>query len=183
MIDAIRSGRLNAEIALVISNNRDSGALHRAADNGLRTACLSAATHPDPCELDQAICSALVESQADIVVLAGYMKKIGPLALAAFSGRIINTHPSLLPKHGGKGMYGPRVYEAVLANGDSETGVTVHLVDAEYDTGPIIAQATLPVAANATVESLKREVQALERQVLCATLQRIAEGDIVPDVR
>jgi len=179
IIDAVHSRTLNAEIAVVISNNRNSGALGRAQANGLPTAHLSGITHPDFAELDRAICGALVASRSDVVVLAGYMKKIGPLTLAHFSGAILNTHPSLLPRHGGQGKYGRRVHEAVLASGDLETGVSVHLVDAEYDAGPVLAQTKVPVERNETVQALEVRVQILERQFLCETLQRIASGALV----
>jgi phosphoribosylglycinamide formyltransferase-1 len=179
IIDAVHSHRLNAEIALVISNNKNSGALSRARANGLPAAHLSGITHPDFAELDRAICSALVASRSDVVVLAGYMKKIGPLTLRHFSRAILNTHPSLLPRHGGQGMYGRRVHEAVLGSGDLEAGVSVHLVDAEYDTGPVLAQSKVPVERNETVQTLEGRVQSLERQFLCETLQRIASGDLV----
>lgn len=179
IIDAVHLHTLNAEIALVISNNRDAGALSRARANGLRVAHLSGITHSDFGELDRAICSALVASRTDLVVLAGYMKKIGPLTLGRFSGAILNTHPSLLPRHGGQGMYGRRVHEAVLASGDLETGVSVHLVDAEYDTGPVLAQTRVPIARNETVQTLEARVQTLERQFLCETLQRIASGALL----
>jgi len=178
MIDAVRAGRLRAEIVLVVSNHPHSGAIRRAGAHGIPTAWLNGVTHPDPNELDRAIADALRNSKAEWVVLAGYMKQIGPLMLAAFPGRILNTHPSLLPRHGGKGMYGKRVYEAILAGGDTETGVTIHLVDAEYDTGPILTQTRLSVPPNSTVDSLQREVQALERGLLCETLQCIADGSI-----
>lgn len=178
ILDSIRQQRLLATIGLVISNNRNSGALVRAASAGLPWAHLSGVTHPDPDQSDRAICAALIEHRIDAVVLAGYMKKIGPRTLDRFSGRILNTHPSLLPRHGGKGMYGRRVHEAVLASSDVETGVSVHLVDGEYDTGPVIAQTRLPVPTDATVESLEREVQQLERQFLCETLQQISSGCI-----
>ena len=179
IIDAVHSHTLNAEIALVISNNKISGALGRARASGLPAVHLSGITHPDYAELDRAICSALVASRSDVVVLAGYIKKIGPLTLDRFSGAVLNTHPSLLPRHGGRGMYGRRVYEAVIASGDLETGVSVHLVDAEYDTGRVIAQTRLPVERNDTVQTLEVRVRSLERQFLCETLQRIASDDLV----
>lgn len=178
IIDAIEEKRLAAEIAIVICNNRNAGARTRADLAGLPRLHLSGATHADPAELDRAICSALMGHRAAVVVLAGYMKKIGPHTLESFSGRILNTHPSLLPRHGGTGMYGRRVHEAVLAGGDAETGVSIHFVDREYDTGPVIAQARIPVPAGTTLESLEREVQKLERDFLCTTLQEISIGRI-----
>ncbi|MES2934800.1 MAG: phosphoribosylglycinamide formyltransferase [Pseudomonadota bacterium] len=179
IIDAVKSNALSANFAIVLSNNLDSGALRRANNGAIKTAHLSGTTHADPAQLDQAICAALTDSKTDVVILAGYMKKIGPLTLAAFRNRIINTHPALLPKFGGHGMYGNRVHQAVLAAGEQETGVSVHLVDEEYDTGAVIAQATVAVLAGDTVERLSARVQATEKVLFVDTLQKIATGAIV----
>jgi phosphoribosylglycinamide formyltransferase-1 len=137
---------------------------------------LSSHTHPEPEALDAAICNTLVQHDADIVVLAGYMKKLGPRTLKQFEGRILNTHPALLPKFGGQGMYGSRVHEAVLAAGESTTGVSIHVVDAGYDTGPVIAQCEVPVYPNDTVESLAERVQTRERAFLVETLQALSNA-------
>src|SRR6202023_2647515 len=111
--------------------------LDRARLAGIRGLHLSSSTHESPEALDAAIRDALRQAGAELVFLAGYMKRVGPLVLAAFSGRVLNTHPALLPKFGGKGMYGDHVFRAVLDAGDAESGVSVHLVDPEYDTGPL----------------------------------------------
>ncbi len=104
------------------------------------------------------------------------MKKLGRRTLEAFAGRIFNTHPALLPAFGGQGMYGTRVHQAVLESGASITGATVHLVEAEYDTGPIIAQAEVAVIEADTVESLATRVMATERELLVSTLAAIARA-------
>ena len=179
IVDAMHSRALKAEIVMVISNNKNSGALSRARASGLPAMHLSGMTHPGLAELDRAVCSALITSQADVIVLAGYLKKIGPLTLRRFRKAILNTHPSLLPRHGGRGMYGRRVHEAVLACADHETGVSVHLVDAEYDTGTVIAQTKTRIGRSDTVETVEARVQSLERQLLCETLQRISAGSLV----
>ena len=106
------------------------------------------------------------------------MKRIGPCTLARFAGRIINTHPALLPKFGGTGMYGQRVHEAVLAAGETETGVSIHLVDPEYDTGPVIAQCRVPVEPGDTADSLAARVVEREHEFLVDTIAAIAEGRI-----
>jgi phosphoribosylglycinamide formyltransferase 1 len=172
--DACLSKTLAAEIAIVIGNNRDSGALRRARDRALPHAYLSGLTHPDPTALDCAILEALVDAKAEFIVLAGYMKKVGPQVLAAFEGKIINTHPALLPKFGGRGMYGRRVHEAVLAAGEKHSGVSVHLVTSEYDAGPVVAQLQVPVRPEDTVATLADRVQIAERVFLVQTLQGIA---------
>ncbi len=178
VLDACRSEMLPARVGIVISNNADSGAFRRAKAAGVQTAHLSGQTHPNPESLDAAICSELQAHNVDIVLLAGYMKRLGPCTLSAFRGRILNTHPALLPKHGGKGMYGLRVHQAVLDSGDSITGVSIHLVDEEYDTGPIIAQCSVPVIPGDTAETLAARVQQRERKFVVEVLMGIAEGTI-----
>lgn len=179
VIDACRDGRLCAKPAVVISNNCSSMALQRAKKEGIPGYWLSGQTHPEPASLDKAILWALKTHRVDLVVLAGYMKRIGPRTIEAYRGKIINIHPALLPKYGGRGMYGIHVHEAVLAAGDTETGVTVHIVDEEYDHGPVLAQRTVPVKPGDTPESLAERVLAVEHRFLVETLQRIVGGEIV----
>jgi phosphoribosylglycinamide formyltransferase-1 len=135
-------------------------------------------THPDPADLDRAVLEALERHGTDLVVLAGYMKKLGPATLGRFKGRVLNIHPALLPKFGGPGMYGRRVHEAVLAAGEKESGVSIHIVDADYDTGPVIAQERVPVLPGDTPDSLAARVLEQEHRLLTATLGRIASGEL-----
>lgn len=182
IIDACKAGRLAAEPAVIISNNRDSGALARAETEGIPGIHLGGRDYPDPDELDRKIVETLQEHDVDIVILAGYMKKIGPGTLKAYQGRILNIHPALLPKHGGQGMYGIRVHEAVIAGGDTESGVTIHVVDDKYDTGPILAQRRIKVDEVDTAESLADKVLAVEHEFYVETLDRILRGEIkLPD--
>ena len=169
-MDACGSGVLNAEVVAVISNNSGSMALRRARGAGIATRHLSGHTHPQPAALDAAICATLQEARPDWVLLAGYMKKLGPQTLDAFQGRILNVHPALLPKHGGRGFYGRRVHQAVVDAGDAETGATVHLVDADYDTGPVVAQVRVPVKAGDRAQDVEQRVQRAERQLVVDTL-------------
>ena len=178
IIDSCKEGTLQATPAVVISNNSGSGAFARAEREGIPHYHMSGKTHPDPDELDQAILNAMKEHAVDVIVLAGYMKKIGPATLSHFAGRIMNIHPALLPKFGGQGMYGGRVHEAVLAAGETKSGVTIHVIDAEYDTGPIIAQATVPVEPDDTPETLAARVLKREHTFFSETLQKIATGEI-----
>jgi phosphoribosylglycinamide formyltransferase 1 len=178
VLDAVAAGALAADVAVVISNNSDSGALRRARAAGVPAVRLSSVTHPDPETLDRAILETLTGAGVEVVLLAGYMKKLGARVLQAYRGRILNTHPALLPKFGGQGMYGNRVHEAVLAAGESETGVSVHLVDAEYDTGPVLAQCRVPVLPGDSVETLAARVQASERKFLVETLAEIAASPL-----
>jgi phosphoribosylglycinamide formyltransferase-1 len=176
VLDAVADGRLPARVVLVISNNRESGALRRAREAHVPWVHLSSTTHPDPERLDDAIVDALTDAGADMVLLAGYMKKLGPKVLGRYGGRIVNTHPALLPKFGGQGMYGNRVHAAVLAAGDTETGVSIHLVDAEYDTGRVLAQCRVPVLHGDSVDDLAARVQAREREFLVETLAELARS-------
>lgn len=171
VVDAYNRGDLDAVPRVVISNNRESQVLERARRAGIPWRHLSSNTHPDPDALDTAIRDALVEHGVDTVVLAGYMKKLGPKTIARFRGRILNIHPALLPAYGGRGMYGRAVHEAVLAAGDRATGVTIHLVDEEYDRGAIVAQAEVPVLPTDTPESLAARVLEREHTLYVETLQ------------
>ena len=178
ILDACASGELPAEVALVLSNNGGSGALRRARESGAVALHLSGKTHPEPGALDAAIAAALAAHEVGVVMLAGYMKKLEPLTLARYQGRILNTHPALLPKFGGHGMYGMNVHEAVLAAGERESGQSVHLVDAEYDTGRVLAQAKVPVHASDTGATLAARVQERERRLVVDVLGQIARGEL-----
>jgi len=178
IINNCKAGRLNAEPAVVISNNADAGALEYARGAGIPAFHLSSKTHKDDSVLDDEITNTLKSHKVDWVILAGYMKKIGPGLLEEFKGKIFNIHPSLLPKHGGQGMYGLHVHEAVLASGETETGVTIHMVDGEYDQGRILAQEKVPVEADDTPELLAARVLKVEHELYSETLQGVIEGRI-----
>lgn len=173
VIDACESGRLDAEVAIVISNNSNSGALARARAHGIAGKHMSRQTHGDSALLDRAMADILKNVKVSLVVLTGYMRLIGPEMLAAFRGRIINCHPALLPKYGGQGFYGRRVHEAVLRSRDAVTGSTIHYVDDVYDRGPIIKQNSVPVLAGDTAASLEARVKAGEHQLLIEALDAL----------
>jgi phosphoribosylglycinamide formyltransferase 1 len=170
VLDAIANGRLDARVSIVISNNSGSGALLRASEAGIPTAHISGTTHPHDTARDVAIRDILQAHQVDLVLLAGYMKPIGLATQTAFAGRIINTHPSLLPKFGGTGFYGLKVHAAVIAAGELESGATVHHVSGSYDTGAIIAQQSVAVVVGDTPESLQERVKAAEQTLLLNVL-------------
>ncbi len=178
IIDACRQGRLDAAPCVVISNNSESLALQRARAAGIPSYHISAVTHPGVAE-DGEILRVLRRYGVDTVVLAGYMKHIGPQTLAAYRGRMLNIHPALLPKFGGRGMYGKRVHEAVLNAGENVTGVSVHLVDDLYDHGRVLAQCEVPVREGDTPDALAERVLREEHRLYSETLQRIAAGEIV----
>lgn len=174
LLDAVAAGQLAAEIVLVVSNNADAGALRRARGAGIAALHISGATHADAAAVDAALTEALLQAAPDVVVTAGYMKRLGPEVMAAFRRRMINVHPSLLPKYGGQGMYDRHVHDAVLAAGEQESGATVHFVEGDYDSGPAIAQASVPVLAGDTAETLAVRVKQRERRLLVDVLQRRA---------
>lgn len=178
ILDACRSGVLQASPAVVISNNAGSGALERAKRDSIPHYHISAVTHLSAEGQDQAILDVLVSHDVDLVVLAGYMKKLGHLVLSRFAGAILNIHPALLPKFGGQGMYGLAVHEAVLAAGERESGASVHLVQEGYDTGEVIAQSRVSILADDTALTLASRVLRAEHELYPAVLQKIACGEI-----
>ena len=178
IIDARRAGKLDAELCVVICNNSKSQVLERARQAGIATRHLSSQTHPSPEALDLAMLETLREHNVNVIVLAGYMKKLGPRTLTHYRGHILNIHPALLPKFGGTGMYGHHVHEAVIAAGEKESGATIHLVTEEYDQGPIVAQRKIAVMPNDTAESLASRVLEVEHALYADALAKIASGEI-----
>ncbi|MGI8427332.1 MAG: phosphoribosylglycinamide formyltransferase [Actinomycetota bacterium] len=178
IIDACTGGRLRAEVRVVISNNLGSGALEKASRSGIAALHLSSKTHPAPGQLDNAICRALQDSDVEFVLLAGYMKKLGPRTLERFRGRVLNIHPAPLPRFGGPGMYGLAVHQAVIDSGAATTGASIHVVDEQYDHGPVIAFAEVDVRSDDTPESLAERVLAEEHELYVATLAKIASGEL-----
>ena len=178
ILDGCADGSIPATPALLICNNPGAGALERAAKAGMPCQVLNQKTHPDFAALDAAIAAALTEAGVDLVVLAGYMKKIGPQVLAAFRNRILNIHPALLPKFGGQGMYGMNVHHAVVAAGETETGATVHLINEVYDEGPILQQRRVPVLPGDTPETVQLRVLEQEHLLYPDTIAKIARGEI-----
>jgi formyltetrahydrofolate-dependent phosphoribosylglycinamide formyltransferase len=164
-----------ARVVLVLSDRPDAPALARAADRGVPGITLQ-----DPSGGGEWL-QALEAHNVDLLVLAGYLKLVPAQVIARFRGRIINIHPALLPAFGGKGMYGARVHEAVLASGAGESGATVHLVDEVYDRGPILGQAKVPVLPGDDARSLAARVLEAEHRLLpAAVLAAAAAGRPVP---
>ena len=177
LIDAF-TDKSDVMISVVLSNNSGAGSLRRAKASNIPAFHLSNRTHPSPEELDRAICSALQAHHVDLVILAGYMKRLGARTLAAFENRIVNTHPSLLPRFAGQGMFGLNVHRAVLNAHEVITGASVHLVTQEYDAGPIIGQRKVHVDPVDTPESLAERVQSCERELLVEIVTGILQGRI-----
>jgi phosphoribosylglycinamide formyltransferase 1 len=179
IIDACRSGELNAEPCCIVSNNSKSGAADRASRESIPFYHISSVTHPVAEELAAAIIVAFERHGVDTIVLAGYMKPIDGSIIRRFNSRVLNIHPALLPKYGGKGMYGEYVHKAVLEAGDKTSGATVHLVNNEYDRGRILQQIKVPVFVEDTVETLAARVLEQEHFVYKDTLIKISNGEIV----
>lgn len=173
IIDAITSNVLEDTIAIVISDKTDAFALKRAQTAGIESYVLQATTAK---ERDEEMDELLKKSDVDLVVLAGYLKLIGPKVLGDFT--VINTHPSLLPKYGGKGMHGMHVHQAVVDNHEKESGVTLHFVNAEYDRGQVIWQTHVPVFPEDTADDVSTRVQAVEKTQLVSMLKAFSEGKI-----
>lgn len=177
LIDRMRDGRLpGVEIGVVISSRSDVAGVARAEAAGLPVDVIRVKDHPDVQRFSDHVTLTLDVYAPDLVVQAGWLCYW--IVPPRWLGKVINLHPALLPKFGGKGMYGPHVHEAVLASGDRETGATVHWVDNEYDHGAVIAQARCPVQAGDTPDTLAERVQALERELLPQTILAIRAGDV-----
>lgn len=159
IIDGVKSGAIpSAEMAIVISNKEDAYALTRAQQADVPNLFLDPKAYRTRDDFFTQVIYELVESGADMVCLAGFLLKLEPNIIRKFKGRILNIHPALLPKYGGKGMYGHFVHEAVLKSGDKESGCTVHVVDEEFDHGPILLQRKVAVSPDDTAEKLAARV-------------------------
>jgi phosphoribosylglycinamide formyltransferase-1 len=178
VIDSCESGRISAEVVVVISNNSKAYGLERARKHNIAAVHLSSKQYPDPDDLDVAITNSLKEHGVQVVIFAGYMKKRGPKFLQAFPNRVLNIHPALLPKYGGKGFYGHNVHEAVLAAGEKVSGPTVHIVDDQYDHGPVLGQIEVPVMPDDTPDTLAARVLEKEHVLFAEIIGKIAKGEI-----
>jgi phosphoribosylglycinamide formyltransferase-1 len=179
ILGAIQQERIPAaRICLVISNNSSAGILDIARASSLPAIHLSQKQYPSEGQLVDALLSLLRQHDINLIVLAGYMKRLHPRVIEAYRNRILNIHPALLPKFGGKGMYGHHVHEAVIQAGETESGATVHLVDELYDHGTIVLQRTIPVAPEDTPESLAAKVLHIEHEIYPEALRLIAEGKL-----
>ena len=177
LFDAIEAGTLDAEPAILVAD-RPCRALGRAEARGVPTAVLPPADYPDAGAFGEALLDALVQVEADTVALAGDLRKLPASVVWAFRDRILNVHPSLLPAFGGPGFYGLRVHRAVLARGCTLSGATVHLVDADYDAGPIVLQEAVEVFFDDSPETLAARVLAVEHELLPRALQLLASDKL-----
>ena len=154
-------------ISLVISNKSAAGALQHASD------CQVSSVYISNAQMRQGddVLHVLESHQIDVIVLAGFMLLVPSCLIEAYPDRIVNIHPALLPKFGGKGMYGRHVHEAVHGANESESGITIHLVNTRYDEGPILAQFSVPLATTDTADDIERKVRALEIEHYAPTIE------------
>ncbi|ADL08248.1 phosphoribosylglycinamide formyltransferase [Thermosediminibacter oceani] len=176
IIDSIKSGYLKAAVEVVVSSRDGVYALERAKNCGIRTFVVRPEDHGRAEEYEEEMIKLLNWAGVDLVVLAGFIKVLSPRFVRAFSGRIINIHPSLIPSFCGKGFYGIRVHRAVLEYGVKVTGATVHFVDEGTDTGPIILQKAVAVEDDDTPESLAARVLKVEHELLPEAIKLYAEN-------
>ncbi|MBS1724128.1 MAG: phosphoribosylglycinamide formyltransferase [Armatimonadetes bacterium] len=172
LIQAGQAGSMPASVVLVVSPRAESVAALRAREMGVHVEVVS----PKEPDYAEHLLGALLGAGIDWVCLAGLMSKVPCEVLDAFSGRVLNIHPALLPKYGGQGMWGMHVHEAVLAAGEKESGCTVHVVTEEYDEGPIVLQMRCPVEQDDTPESLAARVLALEHEAFPMALEQLIEA-------
>lgn len=176
IIDACNSGKINGQVALVLGVRDDAPAMERARTAGVETLAISPRSFATAREYDDAVFRALLDHRIDLVCLAGYMRLLGKQTVRHFQNRIMNVHPALAPSFAGKGMYGRHVHEAVIARGVKVTGVTVHLVDEEYDRGPIVLQRVVPVEDDDTPDTLAARVLKVEHETYTDAIALFSQG-------
>lgn len=176
IIDGVEQNIIKfAKVVQVISSNPKAFALERAAKHKIKSVVIDKETYPDSVDRTAKIIETLKSAETDLVVLAGYMSILDAALIDEYSGRIINIHPSLIPKFCGKGFYGKKVHEAVIAAGETESGATVHFVDHGVDTGPILLQGKVAVEKNDTADTLAARVLEVEHKLLQEVLKHSAE--------
>ena len=170
LLKAQTMGKLDINIILVISNNTDAKVLQKAKLNNIDTYIVNSSKYTDP---DDRIYTLLKKYDIDYVFLSGYMKKLSQTIVKNF--KILNSHPSLLPKYGGKGMYGRFVHEAVVANREKESGVTIHIVNEEFDKGKIVLQKKLALSEDETAQTLETKIKQLEKTAIVDGFKQFLE--------
>lgn len=179
IIDNVANGFIdNGRIALLISSNADAFAIKRAEAHGIKCAVIGKKNIPDDQRRDEKLLKLLNSESTDLVVLAGYMSVLSPAIIEAYRNKIINIHPSLIPKFCGLGMYGHHVHEAVIAAGEKESGATVHFVDEGVDTGKIILQKSVPVEEGDTPETLAARVLEVEHEILPLAVKMFCNDEL-----
>jgi phosphoribosylglycinamide formyltransferase-1 len=180
IVNVCKCGMLNslAEVVLVISNNANAFVLERAKNENIKSVCIEKKNFKDEETFNKTILAELKNSKTDIVCLAGYMRIIGKNILNEYNGKILNIHPALLPKFGGKGMYGRFIHEAVVKAGEKKSGATVHFADEDYDSGKIILQKEVEVSKTDTPEDVAKKVLKIEHQIYPQAIKKIIEENL-----
>jgi phosphoribosylglycinamide formyltransferase-1 len=178
ILRSIDEGILSARISLVVSNVSSAGALETARTRGIPALHLSRSQFPSDEAYAEAMLRALEEHEVSLIALAGYLKKVPAAVIGRYRNRILNIHPALLPKFGGHGMYGIHVHEAVIAAGETVSGATVHIVEEEYDRGPIAMQRTVEVLPGDTPETLAARVLSVEHELYPEAIRAFVEGRV-----
>ena len=178
IVSACKEGGLHAEPVVVFSNNGKSEALKWAAEQGLERMHVSSKTHSDADQMYETIREKLTEHNISHILLSGYMRLLDPRIVQSFPNRTLNIHPALLPKFGGKGMYGMHVHQAVIEAGETLSGVTIHIVNEHYDEGPIVAQTLVSVEKDDTPETLRERVASSEKELFVSILAQLQSGEI-----
>ena len=175
----IQKGDIPAKIVLVVSNNPRCGAIIFACEQGLENFIVNHTRFPNSDTRDKRLLQALLKSEVELICLAGYMKLLPVEIVKEYQNRILNIHPALLPQFGGKGFYGMKVHEAVIEAGAAESGVTVHLVDEEYDHGKIIAQKKVKVQSGDTAKTLAKRVLKVEHDLYPKVVKAFCKDRVV----
>lgn len=178
IIDSIGSERLPARIVAVISNEPEAQALERARRHGLPSFLINHRDFKRRSDFEQVLIEVIDRQGTDLICLCGFMRILTPSFIDHYQGRILNIHPALLPKYGGRGFYGLKVHQVVLSAGERESGCTVHFVDAQVDHGPIILQRRVPVLPGDTPETLAERVLAEEHLAFPQAIAMLAEGRV-----
>lgn len=173
LIDACQSEYLKASVTGLVTNKPDSPAIARAKKASVTTVVVSPKDFDSISDWDKQLTKVVKELNPDIIILAGFVLKIGSLFLKTFENKIINTHPSLLPKYGGQGMFGHHVHKAVLKSKDTCTGISIHWVNQNYDAGKLIDQIQIPISPNETLKSLIEKIKPIEHEFLIKTVKLI----------
>ncbi len=174
----IDKGSINAKIALLISNNPNCGAIKFANSNNISTSLIKKDMLKDSSKYQDFLLKEILKVEADLIVLAGFLKIIPKEVIAKYEKKILNIHPSLLPKFGGKGYYGDRVHKAVIESGDDFTGATVHFVNSKYDEGPIVFQKKVKVNFDDDANTISKKVLKIEHEILPFTVKAFCENKI-----
>jgi len=177
LIDGYKAGILSGKVVWVVSSSAKAYGLTRAENESIETFVFKPKKYPTPEAAAADLLSRLQERRIDYIALAGYLKLLPDNVVGVYHNRIVNIHPALLPKYGGKGMYGHHVHEAVLASGDKESGATVHLVDEIYDQGRILSQVRIPVLPDDTPDSLAERVLEQEHKLYPRVLNKLIRGE------